>query len=193
MNTKLQTACHLQIHNLHRLGNGATSHSTVTTNNWQQTHLCKTASLDCIIVFIPAAATAALKPCHCSRSIMSYTQEQMDEVWAWIHDEQRCVTTQTVSLAMGIPRSVASSLLSDLSRKAGDHSYECTKCNISQQNGTIGESCHTQHTHTQHTMRRDCHSHLALFLMIYMHLFALSSSDSTAQEHNLTQRHGCGR
>jgi len=64
----------------------------------------------------------------------------MEEVWSWIHNERRCVTTKTVSLSMGLPRSEASALLAKLpSYKTGDYSYECTKCCMSQKDGKTGE------------------------------------------------------
>lgn len=72
---------------------------------------------------------------------MTATQEQLEEVWSWIHNERRCVTIQTVSLAMGMARSQASLLLRKIpTHKPGEYSYECTKCCISQKNDKTGKN-----------------------------------------------------
>jgi hypothetical protein len=129
-----------------------------------------------------ATATSSLCPHHCrfellygSHDTMSHTQEQMDEVWSWIHNDKRCVTTQTVSLAMGLPRSVAASLLFDLSKKKGDYSYECTKLSLLQQNGTTGVS----------------YSNVRLSLFCFSCIF-FPHSDSTAQECHFPRGYGRG-
>jgi hypothetical protein len=59
----------------------------------------------------------------------SYNNDQLEEVWTWLHDEKRCVTTQTVSLTMGLPRTVAAALLQNVVKyKDNSDKYEVTKC-----------------------------------------------------------------
>jgi hypothetical protein len=44
----------------------------------------------------------------------SYSLDQMDEVWSWVHDEHKCVTSFLVTMTLGVSRNVASILLRDL-------------------------------------------------------------------------------
>lgn len=54
----------------------------------------------------------------------------MDEVWSWVHDERKCVTSFTVAMRLGVSRTVASLLLRDLplhQENNNDIMYEVTK------------------------------------------------------------------
>ena len=54
----------------------------------------------------------------------------MDEVWSWVHDERKCVTSFKVAMTLGVSRTLASALLRDLplhrDNGGGDVKYEVT-------------------------------------------------------------------
>jgi hypothetical protein len=60
----------------------------------------------------------------------SYSSDQMDEVWSWVHDERKCVTSFKVAMTLGVSRTLASVLLRDLplhrDNGGGDVKYEVT-------------------------------------------------------------------
>lgn len=80
----------------------------------------------------------------------SYSSDQMDEVWSWVHDECKCVTSFKVAMTLGISRTLASVLLRDLPlhRDNGDENkmYEVTTTTLAEtelKNGTKQTGEHT--------------------------------------------------
>lgn len=115
-----------------------------------------------------------------------YSPEQMEEVWCWIHNEQRCVTTLSVGLQLGLPRSVAAELLSKIpSHKQQQEvfEYECTFYAMVSEDEVNGA------TTTGALLREpkfSCHCCLKSYSR---HFF---SSDSTSKDDHISQRHGYG-
>jgi len=62
---------------------------------------------------------------------MSFTSQQIDEVWDWIHSENQCVTVRYVSLHFCVSRKTACMMLDNLmdqnNKRNKNHRYEMTR------------------------------------------------------------------